>query len=68
MAASVASSSSLAVSDEVAYLSRVYPVLYMPDQDWITAVSRRVGGPANAFRAMTQQQYQFQFLYLLRRK
>jgi peptide/nickel transport system substrate-binding protein len=68
MAASVASSSPLAVSDEVAYLSRVYPVLYMPDQDWIMAVSRRVGGPAGAFRAMTQQQDQFQFLYLIRRK
>jgi hypothetical protein len=52
----------------VAYLSRVYPVLYMPDQDWITAVSSRVGGPAGAFRAMTQQQDQFQFLYLTRRK
>jgi peptide/nickel transport system substrate-binding protein len=68
MAASVASSSSRAVSDEVSYLSRVYPVLYMPDQDWITAVSRKLGGPADAFRAMTQQQDQFQFLYLLRRK
>jgi peptide/nickel transport system substrate-binding protein len=68
MAASVASDSSLAVSDEVAYLSRVYPVLYMPDQDWITAVSPKLGGPADAFRAMTQQQDQFQFLYLLRRK
>jgi hypothetical protein len=40
----------------------------MPDQDWITAVSDRVGGPANAFRAMTQQQQPFQFLYRQRRK
>ena len=43
-------------------------LLYMPDQDWIVAVSRRVGGPADAFRAMTQQQLQFQLLYLVRRK
>lgn len=68
MAASVTSSSPTAISDEVSYLGRDYPVLYMPDQDWITAVSRRVGGPPNAFRAMTQQQYQFQFLYLLRHR
>ena len=68
MAASVADNSALAISDEVSYLSRDYPVLYMPDQDWITAVSDRVGGSANAFRAMTQQQQPFQFLYLLRRK
>ena len=35
----------------------------MPDQDWIVAVGRGVGGPADAFRAMTQQQYAFQLLY-----
>jgi peptide/nickel transport system substrate-binding protein len=68
MAASVADPGALAVSDEVSYLSRDYPVLYMPDQDWITAVSDRVGGPASAFRAMTQQQDPFQFLYRRRRK
>jgi len=66
MAASVASSSPRAISAEVSYLSRAFPVLYMPDQDWITAVSNRLGGPASAFRAMTQQQAPFQFLYLLR--
>lgn len=68
MAASVADPGALAISDEVSYLSRDYPVLYMPDQDWITAVSDRVGGPASAFRAMTQQQDPFQFLYRLQRK
>lgn len=67
MAASVTSASPLAISDEVAYLSRAYPVLYMPDQDWITAVSRKLGGPPRAFRAMTQQQQPFQFLYRVRR-
>jgi hypothetical protein len=35
----------------------------MPDQDVIVAVSSRVGGAKDAFRAMTQQQYPFQFLY-----
>jgi peptide/nickel transport system substrate-binding protein len=68
MAASVASPSPLAISDEVSYLSRAYPVLYMPDQDWITAVSDKLGGPAAAFRAMTQQQDPFQFLYRIRRR
>ncbi len=68
MAASVTSRSPLAISDEISYLSRLYPVLYMPDQDWITAVSNKLGGPASAFRAMTQQQDPFQFLYRVRRK
>lgn len=68
MAASVSLDDPTAISDEASYLSRSYPVLYMPDQDWIVAVSRRVGGPARAFRAMTQQQDQFEFLYLRRRR
>ena len=63
MGASVASPSAKAIDDEVSYLSRSYPVLYMPDQDWIVAVGRGVGGPADAFRAMTQEQYAFQLLY-----
>jgi peptide/nickel transport system substrate-binding protein len=68
MAASVASPRATAIAAEVSYLSRSYPVLYMPDQDWIIAVSKRIGGPAQAFRAMTQQQSAFQFLYRVRRK
>lgn len=68
MAASVASPRTTAIAAEVAYLSRSYPVLYMPDQDWITAVSDRIGGPAQAFRAITQQQSPFQFLYRVRRR
>lgn len=68
MAASVSVDDPTAISDEVAYLSRAYPVLYMPDEDWVVAVSGRVGGPASAFRAMTQQQQPFQFLYLRRRR
>ena len=68
MEASVASSSPAAIAAEVSYLSRSYPVLYMPDQDWIVAVSKRIGGPRQAFRAMTQQQSPFQLLYRVRRR
>lgn len=67
MTASVTSADPLAIDDEVTYLSRSYPVLYMPDQDWIIAISNKLGGPAAAFRAMTQQQEPFQFLYRIRR-
>ncbi len=36
----------------------------MPDQDDLVAVSSRVGGPANAFLALTQQAFQPQYLYI----
>ena len=32
------------------------PVLYMPVQDWIMAVSNKVGGTTDGFMQMTQQQ------------
>ncbi len=64
MAASVSSPSQDAISKEVAYFSKSYPIFYMPDQDWITAVSNKVGGPANTFLTMTQQQYSPQALYV----
>jgi peptide/nickel transport system substrate-binding protein len=67
MAASVVSPSAKAVRDEVAYLGRSYPIFFMPDQDWITALSRRIGGARKAFLAMTQQRDAFQFLYLVKR-
>ena len=56
-----------AIADEVAYFGKSYPILYMPDQDWITAISRRIGGAQSAFLTMTQQQYLYQFLYLTKR-
>jgi len=68
MTASVTSSSPGAIAKEVSYFSRSYPVFYMPDQDWITAVSDRIGGARSAFLTMTQQQYVFQFLYRNRRR
>lgn len=64
MAASVSSASTKAISDEVAYLTKNYPVFFMPVQDWITGVSSKVGGSENAFLTMTQQLYVPQFLYL----
>lgn len=68
LAASIRSPGMGAINREVGYLSRVFPVLYMPDQDWITVVSAGVGGPPAAFAAMTQRQYFFQLLYRVRRR
>jgi peptide/nickel transport system substrate-binding protein len=67
MAASVSSPSSGAIGAEVSFFARSYPVFYMPDQDWVVAVDNRVGGDRSAFLTMTQQAYDFQFLYLVRR-
>ncbi len=67
MAASVASPSPRAIRAEVAYFGKSYPIFYMPDQDLITAVDRRVGGSRSAFLAMTEQAEYFQFLYVNRR-
>ncbi len=64
MAASVASASKAAIAAEVRYFSKSYPIFYMPDQDYIVAVSKRVGGPANTFLTMTQQQFSPQALYV----
>jgi len=65
MKGSVASASESAIAKEVAYLSKNYPVFYMPVQDWITAVSNKVGSATPAgFTVMTQQTYAPQFLYL----
>jgi peptide/nickel transport system substrate-binding protein len=64
MAASVSSpAGSKAINAEVSYFGRSYPIFYMPDEDWITAVSRPIGGTRQAFLAMTQEQYAYQFLY-----
>ena len=65
MAASISQPGDGAINREAAYFSHALPILYLPDQDWIMAVSAKVGGPAAAFMAMTQQQYQFQLLYSL---
>jgi peptide/nickel transport system substrate-binding protein len=56
MAASIVSTSSQAITNEVAFFSKNEPVLYEPIQDWITAVNKKVGGETNGFMQMTQQQ------------
>jgi peptide/nickel transport system substrate-binding protein len=64
MAASIVSPSTSAIKKEVTYLSKSYPIFFFPDQDYITAVSSKVGGSANGFTEMTQQQIDPQQLYV----
>ena len=63
MAASITSSDPSAVKAEVSYFIKNYPVFYGPDQDWISAVSKRVGGSADSFLILGYQQDQPQFWY-----
>ncbi len=56
MLKSTTSPSLSAIQNEVKYFATQEPVLYMPVQDWITAVSKKVGGEKNGFLQMTQQQ------------
>jgi peptide/nickel transport system substrate-binding protein len=56
MAASTTSPSKKAIQKEVAYFGLSHPVIYFPVQDWITAVSSKVGGTTGGFLQMTQQQ------------
>jgi peptide/nickel transport system substrate-binding protein len=56
MLQSTTSPSANAITNEVKYFAKNEPVLYMPVQDWITAVSKKVGGTTNGFMQMTQQQ------------
>jgi peptide/nickel transport system substrate-binding protein len=67
MHASTVNANTQAIVNEVDYFTKQYPVFYMPVQDWITAVSKKVGGSANAFLIMTQQQYNFAALYLTKK-
>lgn len=68
MLQSTLSPSTSAIVNEIRYFTKSYPVFYMPVQDWITAVSSKIGGPADAFLLMTQQQYDFQSLYVKKKK
>jgi peptide/nickel transport system substrate-binding protein len=61
---SVTSSSADAVKAEVAYFIKNYPVLYGPDEDYIAAVSKRIGGNTNSFLVLGYQQDQPQFWYI----
>ena len=64
MAASIASPTTQAITNEVAFFTKNEPVLYMPVQDWITAVSNKVGGTTNGFLQMTQQQLNATLLWV----
>ena len=64
MVRSTASPSKMAIQREVAYFSKQQPVLYFPVQDWITAVNKKVGGLANGFLQMTQQQLNASLLWV----
>jgi len=62
--ASVFSTNPSAVKTEAAYLTKNYPVFYMPDQDTIAVVSKKVGGSNAAFLMLTQQQWAGNLFYL----
>jgi peptide/nickel transport system substrate-binding protein len=44
-----------AVKAEASYLTKSLPVFYLPNQDYLLAVSTKVGGPSDSFLIMTQQ-------------
>jgi peptide/nickel transport system substrate-binding protein len=56
MGKSIVSPTTSAIQAEVAYFAKQQPVLYFPVPDYIMAVSKKVGGSANGFLEMTQQQ------------
>ncbi|MHB8506628.1 MAG: ABC transporter substrate-binding protein [Acidimicrobiales bacterium] len=53
-----------AVSKEASYLTANGPVLFLPSPDLIWAVSKKIGGPADAFLNMTQYTWTPQDWYL----
>jgi peptide/nickel transport system substrate-binding protein len=56
-----------AVKIEAQYFATHMPVLFMPDQDNLEAANvKKVGGAPNGWMAMTQQQYNPQFWYLVK--
>jgi peptide/nickel transport system substrate-binding protein len=62
--ASVVSTNPSAVTNEASYLTKSVPVLFMPNSDYVYAVSKKIGGPANAFLAITQFGLSPQYFYL----
>jgi hypothetical protein len=53
---SIKSPTTAAIQNEVSYFAKQQPVLYFPVPDYIMAISSKVGGTANGFLEMTQQQ------------
>jgi peptide/nickel transport system substrate-binding protein len=66
MKASVSTSSQKAIIKEVGYFGKNYPVFYMPVQDWIMAISKKVGGPADSFLENSYQVYPMQDFYTVK--
>ena len=56
MAKSIVSPTTAAIQKEVGYFAKQQPVLYFPVQDYIMAISNKVGGSTAGFLEMTQQQ------------
>jgi peptide/nickel transport system substrate-binding protein len=61
---SVYGSDPKAVTKEASFLTQDLPGLFMPNGDYIFAVSKKVGGPADGFMSLTQQVDQPQYWYL----
>ncbi len=53
-----------AVKNEASYLTKSLPVFFFPAQDYLLAVNtKKVGGPADGWTSMTQQQWFPQYWY-----
>jgi peptide/nickel transport system substrate-binding protein len=61
---SVFSNNPDAVKNEGAYLTTNFPVLFMPQSDYIYASAKKVGGNADGFGSLTQQSFFPQYWYL----
>jgi peptide/nickel transport system substrate-binding protein len=67
MNASVHSGDINAVKTEATYIAAHLPVFWMPDGDYLLAVNTKaVGGPADGWTSMTQQQWFPQYWYQLK--
>ena len=65
--ASVFGTNPNAVKNEASYLTKSMPVFFMPDEDYLLAVNTKVvGGPADGWTALTQQQWYPQYWYLVK--
>jgi peptide/nickel transport system substrate-binding protein len=53
-----------AVINEASYLTKSQPVLFFPNSDYIDAVSKRIGGPPDAFLALTELTAYLQSFYI----
>ena len=64
MNASVHSSNPDAVTSEAQYLTANFPVFFLPQSDYIYAVSKKVGGAPSSFAALTLENTFPQFWYV----